>query len=80
MSVSGSYFLQQIQSLKLEKIQRLEELRNLSDISSGRHQQVYGLMLAINAEIANKHFKEVNSDLTLPYRIGSSVSLMVGLL
>jgi len=77
MSVSGAQYQLQIQALRQEKSQTEDEIRGLADRSSEWQLKVYRLMLVINAEIANKHFKETNSDLFLPNRIISAVALMV---
>ena len=77
MSVSGSQYQLQIQALRQEKNQTEDEIKVLADRSSEWQLKVYRLILVINAEIANKHFKEVNSELLLPNRISSAVALMV---
>lgn len=77
INVSGAQYQLQIQALKQEKMQTESEIKLLADRSSEWQLKVYRLMLVINAEIANKHFKEINSGLLLPDRIVSAVSLMV---
>lgn len=77
MAATGLYYLQQMEALRQEKVKLGDEIKLLIEQSSEGQQKVHQLMSAVNAEIANRHFKEINSELMLPSRISSAISLMV---
>lgn len=77
MNVLGGNVVQQIQIQKAEKAQTIEQLKALEEKASEQHQSMYSAVLGINAEIANKFFKELNSDISFSSRMSSAVNLMV---
>lgn len=77
MAASSLYYVQQMEALRQEKVRLGDEIKQLIEQSSEGQQKVHQLMSAVNAEIANRHFKEINPELMLPSRISSAVSLMV---
>lgn len=77
-AAGGGNFLQQIQAAKAEKAQTIEQLKVLDEKVAEQHHKVYSSLLGINAEIANKFFKESTSDISFSARISSAVALMVG--
>lgn len=77
MSSSGNTYVQLIQGLKLEKIETLEEIRTLKDELDTAQHTAYSVLLKLNAEIANKYFKEVDHEVPFNSRIKSAVTLMV---
>ena len=76
-NAGGGNFVQQIQAQKAEKARTNEQLKVLEDKAAEQHQIMYNSLVGINAEIANKFFKESNSDISLSARILSAVTLMV---
>ena len=72
--MSASY-IEQIEHLKVERDQLYEIISDIVEISEQEQLIAYKKVLEINAELANKFFKD--QDATLPNRIESSVRLMV---
>ena len=77
MAASSLYYVQQMEALRQEKVKLGDEIKQLIEQSSEGQHKVHQLMSAVNAEIANRHFKEINPELMLPSRINSAISLMV---
>lgn len=77
MSLSGSNYVQLIQGLKAEKVQTIEDTRQLRDELDRVQGNAYNIVVQLNAEIANKYFKEINHDIPFSTRINAAVSLMV---
>jgi len=77
MAATGLYYVQQMEALRQEKVKLGDEIKLLIGQSSEGQQKVHQLMSTVNAEIANRHFKEINPELMLPSRINSAISLMV---
>lgn len=72
--------VQYIQLQKAEKSVIVEQLKKLEDNTSEQHQKMYSAMLGINAEIANKFFKDTTSEIAFSSRMLSAVTLMASYL
>lgn len=79
MNFNGGNFVQQIQIQKAEKARTIEQLKALEEKASEQYQSMYSAVLGINAEIANKFFKELSYDISFSSRVSSAVNLMVKL-
>ena len=77
MSLNGNNYVQLILNLKAEKAQIVEDTRQLKDELDRVQANAYNTVVQLNAEIANKYFKEVNHDIPFSTRISAAVSLMV---
>lgn len=75
--MNGSTYLQLIEAQKLEKYQTAEQIRKLRLGLDEAQRNAYQALLKLNAEIANKCFKEISHDMPFSSRISSATTLMV---
>jgi hypothetical protein len=77
MNINGNAYVQLIQAQKQEKLETLENVRKLKAGVESAQREAYAAVLKLNAEMANKCFKEPSHDIPFCERITSAVSLMV---
>lgn len=75
--LSGSDYIHLIESKKAEKLLTTEQLSKLQDKCTRVQSDLYNTSLKLNAEIANKYFKEINHEIPITNRISSAIVLMV---
>jgi hypothetical protein len=78
MNINGNAYVQLIQAEKQEKLETLENIRKLKAEVESAQREAYAAVLKLNAEMANKCFKEPSHDIPFCERVTSAVSLMVG--